>query len=154
MISTTTIIIGLVVLIVLIILVVGVLMLPIYDCKMYPNVNSAFSYNNFVVTNQELLQKSKNSFIEPLYSNGVDGNTKDDVFKKIDNTIPVNYTISQYGYVVDGKKEPIYLTYNVRKFLKMWFTYYFDDLNSQIDFTANIPFKIKKSIIGNIYTVD
>lgn len=160
--TTTKVIIGLVVFIVLTILVVGVLMLPIYDCKMYPNTSSAFTTPGGLdegpqpVYNWNLLLDSINFYSQPLYlppSISLQANTKEDLFKKIDENIPAHYTVSQYGYVVDGKNEPIYLTYNMRKFYKMWASYFFDDLKMTLNFTANIPFKIKKSIIGNIYTV-
>jgi hypothetical protein len=161
--TTGKIIIGLIVFIVVIILVVGVLMLPIYDCKIYPNTPSAFTVPGGddegpqPVYNWNLLMDSLSKYADPLYipsSINLQGNTKEELFQKIDQNIPADYTVSQYGYVVAGKNEPIYLTYNMRKFYKMWASYFFDDLKMTLNFTANIPFKIKKSIIGNIYTVE
>jgi hypothetical protein len=158
--TTTKIIIGLVVFLVIVLLVVGILMLPIYDCKMYPTANSAFVVAGGVdegpqpIQNYTLLLQSINSYGQPLFiSESMQADTKEALFKKIDDNIPSKYEISQYGYVVDGKKEPIYLTYNMRKFYKMWASYFFDDLNGTLNFTSNIPFKLKKSLIGNIYTI-
>lgn len=158
--TLTKVIIGLVVIIIIVIIVVGILMLPIFSCNLYPNNTTAFvlpgedDEGPQPVYNWNLLLDSINRFTQVLYiQDGIDPTTKDEFFKKIDETIPSKYNITQYGYKVEDKIEPVYITYNMRNFYKMWVSYLFDDLKGQLNFSENIPFKIRKSIIGNLYTI-
>lgn len=150
-----TIILGLLLVIILLVLV-----LPIVPCDLLPLAGTAFTLPGEpdegpqVIPNFNLILDSIQSWKQVLFlTDDMSADSKDELLAKIDAYIPPNYNVTQYGFIVDGNKKPVYLTYNVRKFYKLWAVYYFDELGMRLNFQANKPLKLKKNLISTMYTV-